>query len=136
MPSAHSKQAESRRERRRRQEGAVAHAKPDARHPLLLPAACVVGLTLLTFLPLLHNGFIDWDDPTQIFRNPRFDPPTAAGLAEYWRSPRLGEEFYVPFNYTVSWLLASIGRATSGGAGTLPAWPYHAASWLVHAANA
>src|SRR3954447_10543216 len=110
MSSAHSKQAESRRERRQRQEGAVARMESSAGHPLLLPAACVVGLTLLTFLPLLRNGFIDWDDPTHIFRNPRFDPPTAAGLAQYWSSPRLGEEFYVPINYTVSWLLASVGR--------------------------
>jgi tetratricopeptide (TPR) repeat protein len=136
MPSADRKhKAEPRRTPRGEQArpGEAIGARP--RRQLLVPAALVVGLTLLAFLPLLRNGFIDWDDPTQIFRNPRFDPPTVSGLAEYWLSPRLGEEFYVPVNYTVSWLLASVGRAMSGG-GLIPAWPYHAASWLVHAANA
>ena len=96
--------------------------------------ASVVAASLVTFLPLLRNGFIDWDDPTQIVHNRLFDPPTLAGLARYWTAPQLGEEFYVPLNYTVSWLLASVGRAASGAA--VQPWPYHAAAWLVHAANA
>ena len=116
--------------------GAAVDTEARPRHPLLVPAGCVVGLAVLAFLPLLRNGFIDWDDPTQIVQNPRLNPPTAAGLAEYWSSPRLGEEFYVPINYTVSWLLASVGAAARSGDGSIPAWPYHAASWLVHAANA
>jgi tetratricopeptide (TPR) repeat protein len=92
-----------------------------------------VALSLLTFLSLLRNGFIEWDDPTQIVHNRRFDPPTLAGLATYWTSPQLGEEFYVPLNYTASWLLATVGRAANGA---VQPWPYHAAAWLAHAANA
>src|SRR4051794_27956974 len=92
---------------------------PARRHPLLAPAACVVGVTLFTFLPLLRNDFIDWDDPTAIVQNPRLNPPTLAGLAGYWGRPRLGEEFYVPLNYTAWWLLAA---ATRPAAGPLPPW--------------
>lgn len=139
MPPAHADQA-GRTKRGRRPErarGEEPSQDVEARRVLLAPIACVVGLALVTYLPLLRNGFIDWDDPTQIIHNPRFNPPTLAGLAEYWRAPRLGEEFYVPLNYTASWLLAAAGRTISPtGAAILRPWPYHAAGWLIHAACA
>lgn len=111
---------------------------PEARRgTLLLPAAIVAGVTLLAFLPVLRNGFIDWDDPTAISQNPLLHPPTVEKLNRYWTAPSLGHEFYVPLNYTAYWLLAVVSRG-AGAAATTPVqpWPFHAASWLSHAAAA
>lgn len=139
MPPAHADRGgpTKRGRRRDRQPEATPPQKVEARRDLLAPIACLVGLALVTFLPLLRNGFIDWDDPTQIIHNPRFNPPTLAGLAEYWRAPRLGEEFYVPVSYTASWILAAAGRTLGAdGDAVVRPWPYHAAGWLLHAAGA
>jgi hypothetical protein len=88
MPSAPADREKSRKNRRRAGRDR-AQPEPVSRPPsLLAPAALVVALSLLTFLPVLRNGFIDWDDPTQIVHNPRFNPPTLAGLLQYWHAPR------------------------------------------------
>ena len=137
MPPAPAEKEQSRKSRRRAGRDRE-QSEPVSRPPsLLAPAAVVVCLTLFTFVPVLRNGFIDWDDSTQIVRNPRFNPPTLAGLVQYWHAPRLGEEFYVPLTYTVLWILAAAARGVEGtGAVVMHAWPFHAASWLVHAACA
>lgn len=112
----------------------VAQARSGTLFP---PAALVVGVTLLAFLPVLRNGFIDWDDPTAISQNPLLHPPTVEKLQRYWTAPSLGHEFYVPLNYTAYWVLAVVSRG-AGAAATTPVqpWPFHAASWLSHAAAA
>src|SRR5689334_10424407 len=34
--------------------------------------ALVAGITLLAFLPVLHNGFTNWDDPPNLLNNPSY----------------------------------------------------------------
>jgi Tfp pilus assembly protein PilF len=124
----------ARRERARREAAAPPEPSPTpggSQRSLLVPALVVAGVTLLAFLPVLWNGFIDWDDPTAIADNPLLHPPTAEKLARYWTSPSLGHEFYVPLNYTAYWVLATV--AGTGTDDRVPAWPFHAGAWLAHA---
>jgi tetratricopeptide (TPR) repeat protein len=127
----------ARRERARRESAGSANPAPPAAAPersLLVSALAVVAVTLLAFLPVLRNGFIDWDDPTAIADNPLLHPPTTEKLERYWTSPSLGHEFYVPLNYTAYWVLAKVAGA--GTDGRVPAWPFHTGAWLAHALGA
>src|SRR5688572_15836904 len=77
-------------------------------------------------------GFTNAEDEGLISRNPMFNPPTAASLAEIWSGPHLYR--YVPVTYTAWWLLAQVARAEVADASgvTLNPWVYHAANLLVH----
>lgn len=40
------------------------------RRPILIAAMCVAALTFLVYLPSLQNGFVNWDDPGYVYKNP------------------------------------------------------------------
>lgn len=44
--------------------------KIEKRNPHLWTALLVAAITLLTYLPTLQNGFVNWDDGTMVYDNP------------------------------------------------------------------
>lgn len=86
----------------------------------------VVAATLIAFLPVLSNGFIDWDDQANFVTNLAF---RGFGLAQLtWMATAFHLGVYQP----LAWLAASVEFAIGG----LDPWVYHAGSWLFHAATA
>jgi tetratricopeptide (TPR) repeat protein len=112
--------------------GELAEQRPHRREFLSNATACffLAGLTFVTFRPILHNGFIDWDDREVIAENPDFTPPHLGALAHYWMEPFRG--LYIPLTYTVWGLIARVAPRSTGG-GQLEAMAFHAASMGVHA---
>ena len=88
--------------------------------------AVVVAATLIAFLPVLSNGFIDWDDQANFVNNAAF---RGFGWAQFtWMATTFHLGVYQP----LAWLMASVEFAIGGPA----PWVYHAGSWLFHAAMA
>jgi protein O-mannosyl-transferase len=96
----------------------------------LLCSALIALACLITFAPVLQNGFVSWDDYQTISRNPRINPPSFESLAYYWQHPHM--HLYAPLTYTVWTALAALARATADSAAPIAAAPFHAASLLVH----
>jgi tetratricopeptide (TPR) repeat protein len=86
----------------------------------------VVAATLIAFLPVLSNGFIDWDDQANFVNNAAFRGFGWAQLT--WMATTFHLGVYQP----LAWLMASVEFAIGGST----PWVYHAGSWLVHAATA
>jgi Tfp pilus assembly protein PilF len=93
-----------------------------ARLPWLL-AALVAGWTLLTFLPTIENGFVNWDDPRMFLENPYHRGPWSARLQNAWGRHLLGE--FMP----VTWMSYGLDFALWD----LNAAGYHLTSVLLHA---
>jgi tetratricopeptide (TPR) repeat protein len=79
---------------------------------------------VIPFLPVLNNGFVNWDDPTAIVGNQRLEAPGIFRWA--FTTTLLGH--YQPLTW-VSW--SALKRLV----GESPAW-FHGVSLLVHAINA
>src|SRR6266498_2934599 len=73
-------------------------------YPALIALAC-----LITFAPILTNGFVSWDDYQTISRNPRLNPPSFEGLIYYWQHPHM--HLYAPLTYTLWTTLAAVAHA-------------------------
>ena len=92
----------------------------------LLIVLVLIALPLATFGRVLGHGFIDWDDRTQIYENPDFNPPSPAKIAKYWRGPHMN--LYLPVTYTLWGVLSAVGRD-----GAAPdARIFHATNLLLH----
>ncbi|MFN2250397.1 MAG: tetratricopeptide repeat protein [Anaerolineae bacterium] len=89
-----------------------------------LPMLLVV-LTVLVFARTWQYDFLEWDDVSLIVDNPRFDPPTAAGLLAFWTDDFQG--FYSPLTYTAFWLQAAAFGMNGGR--------FHIVNLVLHAAN-
>lgn len=48
----------------------------DPRRVRMFAGLMVFLVTLLTYLPSLHNGFTDWDDDLYVYANPHIQAPT------------------------------------------------------------
>jgi tetratricopeptide (TPR) repeat protein len=104
-------------------------AAPSSPFSRLLYPGLIALVCLVTFAPILTNGFVSWDDYHTISRNPRLNPPSLAGLVYYWEHPHM--HLYAPLTYTVWTVLAAIARA-GDDAGPISAGLFHAASLLFH----
>ncbi|MDB5319537.1 MAG: hypothetical protein JWN40_1168 [Phycisphaerales bacterium] len=93
-------------------------------YPALIALAC-----LITFAPILSNGFVSWDDYETISRNPRLNPPSTEALVYYWRHPHM--HLYAPLTYTVWMTLAAVAHA-GVNTGPISAGLFHAASLILH----
>jgi hypothetical protein len=102
-----------------------------SRHRLQSPVAILVllGLVLATYWPVLRNDFVDFDDQTEIYQNPDFNPVTLRGLAWNWSHTRM--TLYMPLTYTTWGAVAAV--APRDARGTLAAWPFHALNLALHA---
>lgn len=100
--------------------------KPGRERGAALAGAALFAATALLYAPLLSHGFVDYDDPANILRNPwlgRFD---AAALSWPFRAV-LGGHFQ-----PLSWLSLSLDKALWGA----HAGGFHLTSLLLHAASA
>lgn len=92
-------------------------------------------LVLGVFAPVVHYGFLGWDDVQAISQNRYLTPPTWTRLGQIWGDFTLW--FYVPVTYTAWWLLAHLAYTPTptSAFGSMAAWPFHAANVVAHAAN-
>jgi len=89
----------------------------------------IVLACLVTFGPILANGFVSWDDYETISRNARVTSPSVGNLLYYWRNPHM--HLYAPLTYTIWMTLAGVARMVGDG-GPLPASLFHGASLVLH----
>ena len=87
-------------------------------------ALLVIGLTLVAYLPALHNGFI-WDDDAWLMKNQTLYG--WSGLHELWFNPLALQQYY-PITGSVFWMEYQLWRFDPFG--------YHAVNVLLHALNA
>ena len=92
--------------------------------PALVPIVAVVGVTALVYAPTLGNGFVDFDDQTNLVENPYFRSLGPRALA--WMFTHV-EGHYIP----LTWLSFAIDHQLWG---MNPAG-YHLTSLLLHLAN-
>jgi tetratricopeptide (TPR) repeat protein len=106
----------------------------DARPAILAVGLLIVLAVFAVFGRTLGYGFVDWDDPLNVSRNPHLTPPvTAAGVAYLWRHPYF--ELYAPVSYSAWALCAWLGQK-GGGTAPFSGAPFHAMNVALHAANA
>src|SRR5437763_1568097 len=85
----------------------------------------IVGAVLAAFWPVLRAGFVNWDDPLNIYQNPH--------LGLEWENLRwmFTDTDYVRRYLPLGWLSYTVDRVLFGG-GPLS---YHAGNLLLHAVN-
>ena len=91
-----------------------------------LGGALVVTATAITFLPVLQNDFVNWDDINVLLTNPHYRGFGWANLRWMFTTTLMGH--YVP----LTWLSFAV-NFTLGG---LHPWGYHLGNLMLHAANA
>ena len=92
-----------------------------------MPWMCGIAiLAWFAFLPVLNNGWVDWDDDSNIFLNSELRGLGWTGLKWAWTTDLLG--VYQP----IAWMLFEAEYAIGG----LSPLIYHGTSMLLHVANA
>ena len=86
----------------------------------------VLAWTLLAFLPVVRNDFVNWDDFRMFLDNADHRGPWEDRLRGAWASHRLGE--YMP----ITWMSYGLDRSLWGDASS----GYHVTSLLLHAMTA
>ena len=90
-----------------------------------LPAA-VFCLTIAAFMPVLENGFVNWDDGMNFLENPNYRGLSWSHLQ--WMFTTLHGSNYRP----VAWMTSGLDYLIWG----MEAFGYHLTSLLLHGANA
>jgi hypothetical protein len=98
---------------------------PAGIRPRILPGIVVIW-TLLAFLPVVPNDFVNWDDYRMFLDNPAHQGSWVDRLRGAWASHRLGE--YMP----VTWMSYAVDRWLWD----VDASGYHFTSLLLHAIGA
>jgi tetratricopeptide (TPR) repeat protein len=91
----------------------------------LLVAACIAIVVFLAFLPVLHDGFVSWDDDKNFTENPQYRGLGPAQLRWMWTTFHMGH--YVP----LSWMTLGVDYRIWG---MNPAG-YHLTNLLLHTAS-
>jgi len=86
----------------------------------------VALLTLIAFLPALHNDFVNWDDETNFIENEAYRGLGAAQIHWMWTSHLLGR--YIP----ITWMTLGLDYSIWG----MEPLGYHLTNIVWHAANA
>jgi hypothetical protein len=89
-------------------------------------AVAISVVSFLVFLPALHNGFVGWDDGTNLVKNPYFRGLGWAQLKWMWTNHLM--EHYVPLTWMTYGLDYVLWKQRSYG--------YHLTNILLHAVNA
>src|SRR5207237_10682137 len=92
--------------------------------PVSVKALLLIGLTLIAYLPALHNGFI-WDDDASLMKNQTLFG--WSGLHELWFNPLALQQYY-PITGTVFWIEYQLWG--------LDPVAYHAVNVLLYRLNA
>jgi tetratricopeptide (TPR) repeat protein len=90
-----------------------------------IPAGLVL-VTIVSFLPVLHNGFVSWDDDRNFVENPHFRGLGLDQLRWMWTTFHMGH--YVP----LSWMTLGLDYDVWG----MNPMGYHLTNLVLHAANA
>ncbi|HYV56269.1 MAG TPA: tetratricopeptide repeat protein [Candidatus Nitrosopolaris sp.] len=90
----------------------------------LIPLLVVLA-TLVCFLPVLHDGFVDWDDPRMLTDNPDYRGLGRSQL--HWMFTTFLMGHYQP----LTWLTYGLDYALWG----MDPFGYHLTSLAIHAAN-
>jgi Tfp pilus assembly protein PilF len=88
--------------------------------------AFLVAWTLLVFLQVLQNGFVNWDDEWMFLKNPNHQSSWAARLHAAWTTRLIGE--YMPLTWMTYALDRSLWQLEPAG--------YHLTNLLLHVATA
>src|SRR5438128_1160061 len=91
----------------------------------LVPLLIAV-VTFATFLPALHNQFVNWDDDKNFLENPHYRGLGWTHLRWMWRTTQLGH--YIP----LTWMTFGLDYLLWG----MNPLGYHLTNLLLHAANA
>lgn len=94
--------------------------------PKRLVSAAIALATFVAFLPVLRNGFVDWDDRENLLLNPFYRGFAAEHLRWMWTTPKMG--LFIP----VTWMSYACDFALWG---MNPAG-YHLTSLVLHSLNA
>jgi tetratricopeptide (TPR) repeat protein len=94
------------------------------RSSVSVKALLLIGLTLIAYLPALHNGFI-WDDDAWLMKNQTLFG--WSGLQELWFNPFALQQYY-PITGTAFWIEYQLWRFIPFG--------YHTVNVLLHGLNA
>ncbi|NTV13179.1 MAG: tetratricopeptide repeat protein [Desulfobulbaceae bacterium] len=97
-----------------------------------------IGILLLLMVPLLvflqvgWHDFLGYDDPINIYQNPRVTTFSVANLLYFWQGPSLG--LYIPLTYNFWMLLAKLSQLLTPGGSGEPMAPqlFHLTNLLVH----
>ncbi len=100
--------------------------RPAALWIRLLVVVGVLSLTVLAFLPVLENGFVDLDDPEYLIENPACHGLRAANLR--WMFTVFFSGDYLPVSWLTHGLDFSVWGMNAGG--------HHLTSLILHAAAA
>ena len=114
-------------ERKQSEAEAVVESTPLGLSPRswqILQAVCLLGLTLLAYLPALHGGYI-WDDDAYVINN--LTLRTADGLRQIWFEIRATPQYY-PLVHTSYWLEYRLWGLNPAG--------YHIVNVLLHSFGA
>lgn len=110
-------------------------APPSANNGAAVPGArtyrwffpvVIAAVTFAAFLPVLNDGFVDWDDDKNFLNNPHFRGLGMEQLHWMWTTFLLGH--YIP----LSWMTLGLDHQLWGMNPT----GYHLTNLLLHAANA
>src|SRR5262249_10178032 len=88
--------------------------------------AVVAAWTFVAFLPVLRNGFVEWDDARMFLENPYHRGPWSVRLQGAWATHLLGE--YMPVTWTSYALDRTLWDLDAGG--------YHLTSLALHVLTA
>src|SRR5437870_13295022 len=91
-----------------------------------LVPALIALVTFATFLPALHNQFVNWDDDKNFLENPHYRGLGWTHLRWMWRTTQLGH--YIP----LTWMTFGLDYLLWG----MNPLGYHLTNLLLHAANA
>ncbi len=113
---------------------------PDRDLPKLAPAPqrrwiaplLLTIVTLAALAPVCASEFVMWDDNLNVTKNPSFNPPTLAAIAEFWTRPFL--DLYIPVTYCVWGMLAAVAQVSLPDSNGVRLNPYifHTANLLLH----
>ena len=104
---------------------------PDGGLRAWLPALLVLVAVAAVFGRTVEFGFTDWDDDTNIYRNPGVVAPSWDALAGFWTAPYAN--LYVPLVYTTFMAEAWLGRVLTGD---LAPSLFHLTNVVLHALSA
>lgn len=84
-----------------------------------------IAIVALVFGQAIAFGFVDWDDPNYILRNPLVHDPLSGGIGELFLTPTMG------YPQPVTVLTQHLDLVIGGGAG----WTFHLTNLVLHAVS-
>jgi len=104
----------------------------DGKHRECLGMLLVILAPLVVFSQVGGHAFLGYDDPINIFQNPRVTEGSLANLLYFWQGPALG--LYIPLTYNFWLVIAKLTQllGLSGSGEILSPILFHLANLLVH----